>query len=98
LATNTLNVAQFSSNFSILNTVDVTVSSGSFDIGIANLVLQQQLVYIVIGLVLQQHAGVPHPKHLLSHVSKQLCGMLASLCNTSIVLSISYIQLLVVSF
>jgi len=52
----TLNVAQQSSNFSNLNTVEVVVSAGSLEIGIANGVLPEEQVYSVTGLVLQKVA------------------------------------------
>jgi len=49
----TLNVAQHSSNFSNLNTVEVVVSPGALEIGIASGVLPEEQVYRVTGLVLQ---------------------------------------------
>ena len=54
LVVSTLNVAQQSSNFSNLNTVEVVVSVASLDIGIANGVLPDEQVYSVTGLVLQK--------------------------------------------
>jgi len=54
LGSSTLKVAQQSSNFSNLNTVDVVVSPGSLEIGIANGVLPEEHVYRVTGLVLQK--------------------------------------------
>ena len=50
---NTLNVAQQSSNFSSLNTVDVVVTVESLLIGIANGVAPPEQVYRDTGLVLQ---------------------------------------------
>ena len=50
---NTLNVAQQSSSFSNLNTVDVVVIAGSLLIGIANGVEPDEQVYKDTGLVLQ---------------------------------------------
>jgi len=50
---NTLKVAQQSSNFSNLNTVEVSVTAGSLLIGIANGVAPPEQVYKVTGLVLQ---------------------------------------------
>jgi len=52
----TLNVAQQSSNFSNLNTVEVPVSAGSLEIGIASGVLPEEQVYKVTGLVLHRVA------------------------------------------
>lgn len=48
----TLHVAQHPSNFSNLNTVEVTVSAGSLLIGIASGVFPVEHVYNTIGLVL----------------------------------------------
>ena len=50
---NTLKVAQQSSSFSNLNTVEVVVSAGSLLIGNANGVEPLEHVYKTIGLVLQ---------------------------------------------
>ena len=69
-STNTLNVAAFSSSFSILNIEDVVASSNAFEIGKLNGELIEQHVYIVIGLVLHDMQVVPHPKNALSQVSK----------------------------
>ena len=67
----TLNVAQQSSNFSNLNTVDVVVSAGSLLIGIANGVVPLEHVYRVIGLVLKNEV-LFCPKKPLSQVCKQV--------------------------
>lgn len=56
LGANTLNVAQQSSNFSNLNTVDVSVTAGSLLIGIARGVAPDEHVYKDTGLVLQNVA------------------------------------------
>ena len=56
LVVSTLNVAQQSSNFSNLNTLDVVVSVASLEIGIDNGVLPDEQVYNVTGLVLQNVA------------------------------------------
>ena len=52
----TLKVAQQSSSFSNLNTVEVPVTAGSLDIGIARGVLPEEQVYNVTGLVLHKVA------------------------------------------
>ena len=52
LGSRTRHVAQQSSNFSSLNTVDVVVSAGSLLIGIASGVPLEPQVYSTIGLVL----------------------------------------------
>ena len=67
---NTRKVAQHSSNFSSLNTVDVVVSVGLLLIGIASGVLPVAQVYKVIGLVLKHTGQHCCPRKPLSHVSK----------------------------
>ena len=68
---NTLNVAQQSSSFSSLNTVDVVVTAGSLLIGIANGVAPPEQVYKDTGLVLQNVAQFC-PKYPLSQVCKHV--------------------------
>ena len=68
---NTLNVAQQSSSFSNLNTVDVVVSIGFLLIGIASGVEALLHVYKVIGLVLQNVVQF-WPKNPLSQVCKHV--------------------------
>ena len=68
----TLNVAQFSSSFSILNIGEVTVSSNALEIGKLSGLFIEQHVYNITGLVLHEIQVVPQPKNALSHVSRQL--------------------------
>ena len=68
---NTLNVAQQSSSFSNLNTVDVSVTAGSLLIGIANGVEPPEHVYSVTGLVLQNVVQF-WPRKPLSQVCKHV--------------------------
>lgn len=71
LGANTRHVAQQSSNFSSLNTVDVAVSLGSLLIGSASGVPLEPQVYNTIGLVLQKVAQF-WPKKPLSQVCKHV--------------------------
>ena len=66
----TRHVAQQSSNFSSLNTVEVVVSAGSLLIGSASGVPLDPQVYKTIGLVFQKVVQFC-PKKPLSHVCKQ---------------------------
>jgi len=70
LGSNTLNVAQHPSNFSILNT-GLVVSVTHLLIGIAQGVPFPQHVYNITGLVLHDIEVPLQPKNPLSHVSKQ---------------------------
>jgi len=91
LVVSTLNVAQQSSNFSNLNTLDVVVSVASLEIGIDNGVLPDEQVYNVTGLVLQ---NVAHdwPKNPLSQVSRQLSFWHTLCWSSKITFKISEMQ------
>lgn len=71
LGAKTRHVAQQSSNFSNLKTVDVVVIAGSLLIGIANGVDPLEHVYSTIGLVLQKVVQFC-PKKPLSQVCKHV--------------------------
>ena len=99
LGTNTLNVAQFPSIFSTLNTVEhvsvipsppqLTVES--LLTGILHGVPFPQQVYKHTGLVLHIKQLGPPPSIGLSQVSKQLSGQAFS-CKTKITFKISQMQ------
>lgn len=98
LSARTLNVQQFPSIFSTLNTDEqVTVSEQaavtSLVVGILHGVPLPQHVYSITGLVLHIKQFAPPPSIGLSQESKQLSGQAFS-CKTKITFKISTIELL----
>ena len=83
----TLQVAQQSSNFSILNTLDVVVTLGSLLIGKDNGVDPEEQVYSTIGLVLKND-WLFWPKKPLSQVWRQLSFWHTLCCNNKITFKI----------
>jgi hypothetical protein len=98
LSCNTLNVQQFPSNFSTLNTLEHPfelpshVEVESLVVGILQGTFPPPQVYIITGLVLQDKQVGPPPSIGLSHESKQLSPQ-TFCCNTRITPSISAMQL-----